>query len=167
MPSRPPASRETLSRPYDEPEQARPAGEAVEVESGTTAPGKLWGSQLVLNEGSTARDYLARERNFLSYIKLATTLAIISASLLIRFQFGRTIEMPRWEVEAEVPLGVLFFAATLGSLIIGTYSFYTSATGYSEHRAFVYAGKAVDVFVVGIGLLTVAACVLLLAGSDA
>ncbi|BGP14352.1 hypothetical protein JCM10213v2_002299 [Rhodosporidiobolus nylandii] len=115
------------------------------------------------NEGSTARDFLARERNFLSWIKLATTLAIISAALLIRFQFGKEISMPQWEIDAEVPLGCLFFAATLASLAVGTHGFYASASGYLARKAFVYGGIVVDGLVVGIGLLTIAACVLLLA----
>ncbi|GAA5859985.1 hypothetical protein JCM8547_003045 [Rhodosporidiobolus lusitaniae] len=151
-------------------------------------PASIHGTKLILNEGSTARDYLARERNFLSWIKLTATLAIISASLLIRFRFGHgqdEEERPRWEVDAEIPvhpcsssparvaaylqrgrdaqLGILFFAACVASLVIGTHSFYSSHSAYRKRKAFVYAGRAVDALVVGIGLLTVTACVLLLA----
>lgn len=46
----------------------------------------------------------ARERNFLSWIKLSSTLAVLSAALLIRFQFGSQVQLPEWEEKAQVPV---------------------------------------------------------------
>lgn len=51
-----------------------------------------------------ARDYLARERNWLSWVKLSTTLSVISAAMLLRFQFGEQIKVPGYEVASEIPV---------------------------------------------------------------
>ncbi|GAA5976558.1 hypothetical protein JCM11641_001339 [Rhodosporidiobolus odoratus] len=163
MPRQRTTSSHTLAPATGFPAQLENRNEDSEPENRERLPQILWGTKRIPNEGSTARDYLARERNFLSWIKLATTLAIISAALLIRFQFGKAVFMPQWEIDGEIPLGILFFVATLACLGVGTHSFYTSTSGYSQNKAFVYAGKAVDVLVVGIGLLVAVACVLLLA----
>jgi hypothetical protein len=45
----------------------------------------------------------ARERNFLSWLKLTVSLAVISAALLVRFQFGGGT-LPDWEKHAQEPV---------------------------------------------------------------
>ncbi|GAA5839822.1 hypothetical protein JCM11251_001225 [Rhodosporidiobolus azoricus] len=158
----------TPAQPLAGPSSTANSVERDERRDADRASPKWWGTTVVLNEGSTTRDYLARERNFLSWVKLCGFLAIISASLLIRFQFGNNDaeERPKWQINAEIPLGVLFFCAAVGSLFIGTTSFYTSATAYSKNQAFVYAGLLADVVMWGVGLLTITACVVLLAAGD-
>ncbi|BGP23205.1 DUF202 domain protein [Rhodotorula toruloides] len=139
------------------------ASSSIESQERRPFSEKLWGRIIIPNDGSTARDYLARERNFLSWIKLSSTLAVLSAALLIRFQFGSQVQLPDWEEKAQVPLGILFFIACMASLVIGTITFYRSQSGYAQLKAFVYAGKFTDLLIVGLGLLTLTACILLLA----
>ncbi|KWU43555.1 hypothetical protein RHOSPDRAFT_34865 [Rhodotorula sp. JG-1b] len=122
---------------------------------------KLFGSPVILNEGSTARDYLARERNFLSWLKLTVSLAVISAALLVRFQFGGGT-LPDWEKHAQEPLGILFFIASLGSLVSASITFYRSQSGFARHKAFVYAGRVQDALMIGIASLTLVTCIILL-----
>ncbi|GAA5976767.1 hypothetical protein JCM10908_005625 [Rhodotorula pacifica] len=146
-------------------ESAVSAQDTVDGEQGSIrrrgTVSKLLGSPTILNEGSTARDYLARERNFLSWLKLTVSLAVISAALLVRFQFGGVV-MPDWEQHAQEPLGILFFVASIGSLISSSITFYRAQSDYALHKAFVYAGRAQDTLIVGIALLTLASCILLL-----
>ncbi|GAA6055367.1 hypothetical protein JCM3770_001074 [Rhodotorula araucariae] len=136
-----------------------------DVEDERAPAQKLWGSTLVPNAGSTARDYCARERNFLSMIKLTTTLALVAASLLIRFQFGEQIDMPNFEKHAQTPLGVLFFVACLATLASGTFSFYSVSAGYEHRQAFVYSGRINDVLLVSLTILVFSTCVVLLVGN--
>ncbi|TNY22370.1 hypothetical protein DMC30DRAFT_147981 [Rhodotorula diobovata] len=147
------------SRDAPRPHHPRPANDA---EDGREPVQKLWGSVLVPNVGSTARDYCARERNFLSLVKLATTLALVAACLLIRFQFGDEISMPAFEKYAQTPLGILFFVACLASLAAGTITFYTVSSGYEHRQAFVYAGMYNDAVLVCITALIFTTCILLL-----
>ncbi|BGP01169.1 hypothetical protein NBRC10513v2_002121 [Rhodotorula toruloides] len=155
------ATHSTRTHPPPTPDEDAPS--SIESQERRPFSEKLWGRLIIPNDGSTARDYLARERNFLSWIKLSSTLAVLSAALLIRFQFGSQVQLPEWEQKAQVPLGILFFIACIASLVIGTTTFYRSQSGYAQHKAFVYAGKFTDLLIVGIGLLTLAACILLLA----
>ncbi|CEQ42192.1 SPOSA6832_03970 [Sporobolomyces salmonicolor] len=121
-------------------------------------PNGVWGSSILIpNEGSTAR-----ERTFLSWIKLTIILLAIFSALLIRFQFGQDIRLPQYELDAQVPLGVLFFACAIASLVIGTSGFFNISAAYLQRKGFAYAGKVADAIVLGIGLLTIAACILLL-----
>ncbi|POY72562.1 hypothetical protein BMF94_4389 [Rhodotorula taiwanensis] len=122
---------------------------------------KLWGSHLIPNQGSTARDYLARERNFMSWIKLTVSLAVISVALLVRFQFGSGT-LPEWEQRGQMPLGILFFVASLGSLVSAILTFYRSQSGYARHKAFVYAGRAADALMISIAVLTLTTCIIIL-----
>ncbi|GAA5948769.1 hypothetical protein JCM21900_005290 [Sporobolomyces salmonicolor] len=110
-----------------------------------------------------AKNVLAtRERTFLSWIKLTIILLAISSALLIRFQFGQDIRLPQYELDAQVPLGVLFFACAIASLVIGTSGFFNISAAYLQRKGFAYAGKVADAIVLGIGLLIIAACILLL-----
>ncbi|GAA5921548.1 hypothetical protein JCM3775_003099 [Rhodotorula graminis] len=138
------------------------AADRLDPERAREPAQKLWGSVLVPNNGSTARDYCARERNFLSMIKTATILALVSASLLIRFQFGEQVSMPQFERYAQTPLGVLFFVACLVTLAAGTFTFYSTLSGYEHRRAFVYAGRSTDAALVGVTVLIFTTCVVLL-----
>lgn len=135
----------------------------------------------------------ARERNFLSWTKLTVSLAVISAALLVRFQYG-VGALPAWEQRAQEPvsaplclprlhhsssqgatrlhgfrtppslqLGIVFFIASLGSLASAAATFYRSQSGYARHKAFVYAGRATDVLMFGIAVLTLTTCIILLA----
>ncbi|GAA5916960.1 DUF202 domain-containing protein [Sporobolomyces salmoneus] len=132
-------------------------------EGGTGWPEGKWYKPLrIPNEGSTARDFLARERNFLSWVKLTIYLIAIFAALLLRFQLGQDGRVPHFQHNAETPLGVLFFVASLGTAAIGTSSYFGVTRSYFQRKGFAYAGKIGDVLLVGIGLLTISTCILLL-----
>lgn len=46
----------------------------------------------------------ARERNWLSMVKMTSTLSAVSFALLIRFQFGDRVDMPVYEQQAQEPV---------------------------------------------------------------
>lgn len=59
-------------------------------------------------------------------------------------------------------LGILFFVASLGSLVSSVITFYRSQSGYARHKAFVYAGRVQDALMIGIASLTLVTCIILL-----
>ncbi|GAA5881643.1 hypothetical protein JCM1840_004229 [Sporobolomyces johnsonii] len=151
----PPAVQRAPS-PRSPPRSFSPA--SSEGGGGAGWPNGVWGSSVLIpNEGSTAR-----ERTFLSWIKLTVILLAISSALLIRFQFGQGIQLPQYELDAQVPLGVLFFACAVASLAVGTSGFYSLSAAFFRRKGFAYAGKVADAIVLGIGLVIIAACILLL-----
>lgn len=59
-------------------------------------------------------------------------------------------------------LGILFFIASLGSLVSASITFYRSQSGFARHKAFVYAGRVQDALMIGIASLTLVTCIILL-----
>lgn len=59
---------------------------------------------MIANEGSTARDGFAHERNYLAMAKLSLSLFVISAALLLRFHFGASVAVPPFEMAAGEPV---------------------------------------------------------------
>lgn len=59
-------------------------------------------------------------------------------------------------------LGILFFVASLGSLVSAILTFYRSQSGYARHKAFVYAGRAADALMISIAVLTLTTCIIIL-----
>ncbi|ORY74286.1 hypothetical protein BCR35DRAFT_306737 [Leucosporidium creatinivorum] len=170
----------STSRNNEEDEAERPQRDQDDEERGeeeagskdgyqcTCLPSGLFGSSLLVeNRGSTARDYLARERNWLSWVKLSTTLAVISAAMLLRFQFGEQIKVPGYEVASEIPLGILFSIAAGASLLVGVGGHFSYDQLMRRQAGFVYSGKPTQIVVWSICGLTIAACVLLLVAGDA
>ncbi|GAA5830579.1 hypothetical protein JCM5353_002918 [Sporobolomyces roseus] len=132
-------------------------------EGGTGWPKASWKRPLIIpNEGSTARDFLARERNFLSWIKLTLYLIAIFCSLLLRFQLGQPTIVPRFQLDAETPLGILFFVAALAAVTSSISSYYGVTAAYFEKKGFAYAGRVGDACMLGIGLLIIITCIILL-----
>lgn len=109
-----------------------------EVHLSTTTPGRLLSPFKNLldffsvheTSSSSARDFLARERNFFSWLKLSCLLAILSASLILQLQLpdtARTTSSPHrtapvsWDhlpLQSKAFAGV-FFVLSLLSLATG------------------------------------------------
>lgn len=96
-------------------------------------------SLIVVNSGSTARDHLANERNFLAVLKLAMTLATLGATLLIQFHFTNN---PISDVErnASYPLGITFFTLSLITVIAAIAKYVKTQRLYQQRRVFVETG---------------------------
>jgi len=58
----------------------------------------------MLYEAYDVFDRVARERNFLSWIKLTIYLVAIFSALLLRFQLGQATNVPRFQLDAETPV---------------------------------------------------------------
>ena len=143
-------------------------------------------SVVILNEGSTARDFLAKERNFLSWVKLSITLWTISSALVLRFHFEPRQTTPAFELAAGLPvsrlgdaaskklqflksslcsqLAALFFIAAVASLVTGTVGYYSDSSALRERVGFISIGRWTNLVVGGICALTITCCVLLLIG---
>ncbi|SCZ93086.1 BZ3500_MvSof-1268-A1-R1_Chr6-2g08452 [Microbotryum saponariae] len=119
------------------------------------------GTRLIPNEGSTARDYLARERNFLSWIKLSSVLSIISAAILLHLSLGGVKEVPQFALNAAVPLSILFFIAAFSSLFVGIHDTLSVDDKYRRRTGFVYAGRASTLTTWAICGLALASCIIL------
>ncbi|SCV67847.1 BQ2448_5458 [Microbotryum intermedium] len=114
------------------------------------------GTRMVPNEGSTAR-----ERNFLSWIKLSSVLSIISAAILLHLSLGGQKEVPQFALNAAVPLSILFFIAAFSSLFVGVYDTFSVDDKYRRRAGFVYAGRASQLTTWAICGLALTSCIIL------
>lgn len=87
-------------------------------------------SNEVENAGSQARDFCMLERNFLSHIKLALLLALLSWSVLLQARL--VPEQPQEEHEVGgVPLSAVEYGAALVCILAACWEYYS---GYWDLR---------------------------------
>ncbi|KAH8923163.1 hypothetical protein BT69DRAFT_1334049 [Atractiella rhizophila] len=122
--------------------------------------------RVIVNEGSTARDYLARERNFLSFLKLAVTLFTIAIALLVRFQVqeinGKEPEFPDLLKILAIPFGSLYFATAIIILVSSLVSFYSYQTLMKRHTGFVQSGWGTSLLMAWVTFVVGAGCIVVL-----
>ncbi|KAF8311555.1 hypothetical protein DL93DRAFT_1387937 [Clavulina sp. PMI_390] len=88
----------------------------------------------IKNVGSTARDACAIERNFLSYLRLGILLSLLSSSLLLNARISNTTSTE--PVQAQLPLGTLFFVASLLATFSGWWAYRLALKEFLKQKAF-------------------------------
>lgn len=98
---------------------------------------------VVRNEGSAARDFCMLERNFLSHLKLALLLSLLSSSFLLNTRlFPNPSGHGGFNYEAwGLPSSVVLYAAGIITIIGGGWEFYGGHKDFQAERAFLSAPK--------------------------
>jgi len=136
---------------------------------GYDKPSLLHGGQLIVeNEGSTTRDYLAFERNYLSWTKLVVTCLAISGALLIRLEINPDTKQLETSLEHRyaIPVGIVFFSISVLSLLAATTSFFRTQRDMLKGLGHVASGSLVEVTSVLITLTLAAACILFIISTE-
>ncbi|KAF9071537.1 hypothetical protein BDP27DRAFT_1219048 [Rhodocollybia butyracea] len=119
---------------------------------------------VVQNVGSTARDYLFLERNFLSHLKLALLFSVLSSSLLLHARLVPDSGEHSSGSSVNLPLAGLQFAAAMLAIFGGLWEYLVGYRDFFDMRPFNVAGTmphlAAMVAIIAIILVT---CVVLLA----
>lgn len=98
-----------------------------------------WLSPLIFpNENSDARDHCANERTFLSWLRLAIYLAVVSVAIVISFHLKQ--QPSATELKLAIPLGVVFWVLSLACLASGMANYVRTVTRYSRRAALVQSG---------------------------
>lgn len=115
---------------------------------------------LIDNEGSTCRDRLARDRNWMQWvrlrsftpgfltdtgrwqIRLSTTLAAVATALLLRFRFDDESDdqTPRIGQGIQFPLGCVFFSVAVCAVGAGFVEHWVVSKRMARNMAFVESG---------------------------
>ncbi|KAI9728127.1 MAG: hypothetical protein M1828_004588 [Chrysothrix sp. TS-e1954] len=112
------------------------------------------------NEQSDVRDHCANERTFLSWLRLATYLAIVGVALVISFHLkSKPTDLER---RASLPLGLLFWALSLGCLVSGAGRYCLTVERYGRRTALVQSGWRTQALFTVVATAIVATCVFLL-----
>ena len=90
------------------------------------------------NKESAARDFLALEKTFLSHLKLASLLSLLSTSILERIRIpGRDIPKDSdIEKSLHIPLGSIYAALALATLYAGVRRYRRHSCDLMLERAF-------------------------------
>lgn len=126
----------------------------------------LFGPLLFNNQppSSNARDHAANERTFLSLLRLSIYLAIVSLAILTSYHLKN--QPTTFERRIALPLGVIFFALSLATLMAGWMNYVRTVVRYARKVALVQRGAFTEILYVLVGVAIVAACIMFL-GAEA
>ncbi|KAL1987465.1 hypothetical protein VTN96DRAFT_3847 [Rasamsonia emersonii] len=120
----------------------------------------LLGALVLENSASDARDHLANERTFLSWLRLAIYLAIVSSAIVISFHL-RTAPTET-ERRIALPLGIVLWCMSLACLVSGFSIYVKTVTMYSRKAALVQSGWKTQVVYTIIAIVIIGSCILFL-----
>ncbi|EME40476.1 hypothetical protein DOTSEDRAFT_136327 [Dothistroma septosporum NZE10] len=112
------------------------------------------------NNDSDARDHCAAERTFLSWLRLAIYMAIVSIAILISFHLKH--QPTPLERRVALPFGLIFWFLAMACLLSGLNNYIKTVNRYSRRQALVQSGWGTQVVFTVVATAIVAACVLLL-----
>ncbi|KAI5463441.1 hypothetical protein BGZ63DRAFT_381464 [Mariannaea sp. PMI_226] len=148
----------TLTHPVDLAEE-----EYDDALSGGKPAFFLWpflGPLLVQNESSDARDHCANERTFLSYLRLSIYMAVVSIAISLSFHLKS--EPSPIELRIARPLGGIFWALSLLTLLAGLCNYITTVNQYSRRAAIVQTGWKTHTILSFSAICIVGTCLVLL-----
>ena len=120
----------------------------------------LLGPLLFENAASDARDHLANERTFLSWLRLAIYLAIVSSAILISFHLSS--KPTQIERQIALPLGIVFWCMSLACLASGFSLYVTTVKKYSRKAALVQSGWKTQAMFGIMATVIIGCCILFL-----
>ncbi|CAK7221147.1 hypothetical protein SCUCBS95973_004397 [Sporothrix curviconia] len=83
----------------------------------------LFGPLLFENTSSDARDGLANERTFLSYLRLSMTMAVVAVAIVLSFHLKS--QPSPLELRMARPLGIIFWLLSILTLFVGVANYIT------------------------------------------
>jgi len=120
----------------------------------------LLGPLLFDNNASDARDHAANERTFLSWLRLAIYMAIVSVAIVMSFHLKtKPSELER---RLALPFGIVFWLLAIACLISGISNYIRTVTRYSRRTALVQSGWKTQMVFTVVASAIVAACILFL-----
>ncbi|KAK5696555.1 hypothetical protein LTR97_007858 [Elasticomyces elasticus] len=119
-----------------------------------------FGPLLFDNDDSDARDHCAAERTFLSWLRLATYMAIVAVAIMISFHLKH--QPTDIERRLALPFGIIFWFLALACLFSGLSNYISAVNKYSRRQALVQTGTGTQVVFTVVATAIIAACVLFL-----
>lgn len=121
----------------------------------------LYAPLLFPNESSDARDHAANERTYLSFLRLAVYLAVVSVAIFINFHLKH--EPTPLEMRLSHPLGFIFWALALACLAAGFANYIKTVAKYARKAAIVQSGLKTQLVFGVVSCAIIAACGVFLA----
>ncbi|KAM4056898.1 hypothetical protein HRG_003761 [Hirsutella rhossiliensis] len=139
---------------------AEPRASASVAASSAFCAWPLLGPLLFENETSDARDHCANERTFLSYLRLAVYMAVLSIAITLSFHL--THQPSDLERRMAKPLGLVFWLLSVATLFIGLGNYITTINKYGRRAAIVQTGWRTQLLLAILALCIIGTCVVLI-----
>ncbi|CAK7199960.1 hypothetical protein SEUCBS139899_002648 [Sporothrix eucalyptigena] len=120
----------------------------------------LFGPLLFENSSSDARDGLANERTFLSYLRLSVTMAVVAVAIVLSFHLKS--QPSPLELRMARPLGIIFWLLSILTLFVGVANYIKTVNKYSRRQAIVQSGWKTQSIMGAVALAILGSCVTLL-----
>ncbi|ERS97742.1 hypothetical protein HMPREF1624_05913 [Sporothrix schenckii ATCC 58251] len=120
----------------------------------------LFGPLLFENTSSDARDGLANERTFLSYLRLSVTMAVVAVAIVLSFHLKN--QPSPLELRMARPLGIIFWLLSVLTLFVGVANYIKTVNKYSRRQAIVQSGWKTQSIMAAVALAILGSCVTLL-----
>ncbi|KAF3938096.1 hypothetical protein ABW19_dt0206398 [Dactylella cylindrospora] len=120
----------------------------------------LTGPLIFENTASDARDHCANERNFLSWLRLSSYLAVVSVAIITSFHFNS--QPTELEKKIAFPLGLVFWFLALAALSCGVGNYLKTVRKYSRKVALVQSGWRTQALGGVVSITVISCCVLFL-----
>ncbi|PHH87258.1 hypothetical protein CDD83_9124 [Cordyceps sp. RAO-2017] len=134
--------------------------EAKDRAASTFGAAPLLGPLLFDNETSDARDHCANERTFLSYLRLAVYMAVLSVAMTLSFNLRHAPS--HLERRMARPLGLVFWALSVVMLLVGLGNYITTVNKYGRRAAIVQTGWRTQLVLAVLALCIIGTCAVLL-----
>lgn len=121
----------------------------------------LYAPLLFPNTSSDARDHAANERTYLSYVRLAVYLSIVSVAIFVNFHLKR--QPIGLEEKLAHPLGIIFWLLSLACLVNGFSNYIRTVAKYARKAAVVQSGLKTQLVFGLVSCAIIAACAVFLA----
>ena len=108
------------------------------------------------NASSDARDHCANERTFLSWLRLAIYLDIVSVAIFINFHLKH--QPTSIEKKVSFPLGLVFWLLSLACLAHGFANYIRTVAKYARRKALVQTGLTTQIVFGVVTTAIIAAC---------
>ncbi|KAG5980876.1 hypothetical protein E4U55_003545 [Claviceps digitariae] len=125
-----------------------------------TWPWPPLGPLLFDNETSDARDHCANERTFLSHLRLAIFMAVLSIAISLSFHLNH--QPTDLERRMAKPLGAIFWALSVLMLALGLANYIQTVNKYGRRLAIVQTGWRTQLSLGIVAFCIFATCVVLL-----
>jgi len=125
---------------------------------------------LLINSGSTARDFCMLERNILSHFKLGLLLSLLSSSMLLHARLpSPSTESstnppgpPSKTSRADILLAAVQLTAAVAAIIAGVWEYWSGARDLRNMKAFLIASSRHTAILTVVAGVVVATCIVLL-----
>jgi len=113
------------------------------------------------NTSSDARDHAANERTYLSYVRLAVYLSVVSVAIFVNFHLKH--QPTGLEEKIAHPLGIIFWLLSLACLVNGFSNYISTVAKYARKAAVVQSGLKTQLVFGLVSCAIIAACATFLA----